>query len=228
MIALGIDSSAVSCSVAVSKDGVVLASRFIMNGLTHSTSLLPAIREILEETSVKPDVIGITCGPGSFTGLRIGLSTAKGLAVYEGLPCAALSTLEVIAMNGASAEGYTVVSLMDARRGEFYTASFLATGNGLERITEDSAKSADLISEELIGNEKLILVGDGAEKFCSLKPDFLPYLSDAEHRYQNGVHAALLAESSLKENRTVTAEKLAPNYLRLPQAEREWREKNNK
>lgn len=226
MIALGIDSSAVSCSVAVSRDGVVLASRFIMNGLTHSTSLLPAIRDVLNQANVRPDVIGITCGPGSFTGLRIGLSTVKGLAVYEDLPCAALSTLEVIAMNGVALEGYTVVSLMDARRDEFYTASFFASGKEIERICEDSAKSAEVIAEEIAGIEKLLLVGDGAEKFCSLKPEFMPYLSDAEHRYQNGVHVALLSEIALMEKRTVTAEKLAPNYLRLPQAEREWREKN--
>ena len=149
MMILALESSATACSVALTRDGNVLAQAFQHSGLTHSRTLLPMVDNVLNscgESMEHVDVVAVAAGPGSFTGLRIGVATAKGLAWAEDKDCAACSTLESMAWPLAHMEGKLIVCAMDARRSQVYNALFLATGEGLERLSEDRAISlADLI-----------------------------------------------------------------------------------
>ncbi len=170
MLFLGIDTSAKVCSVALINGQKVLFSKTLSDGLTHSETLLPLIKSAFETTgySVKDlAAIGISCGPGSFTGLRIGISTVKGLAIGDNIPCVSVSTLEALAFNGIEKEGALVCALMDARRGEYYNAIFRVEDGKLSRVTEDRAIPGDLIFEEIKDCENLLILGDGAEKFVS-------------------------------------------------------------
>ncbi len=230
MKVLGIDTSAKTCSVALLQDGTVLSSHFLGEGLTHSQTLLPMIKKTLEESGCYVsdlDLISITAGPGSFTGLRIGISTVKGLAFSHQIPCAAVSTLETCAENCKDHEGFTVCALMDARRGEFYNALFSINEADPHRLTPDRAVSGDTIAKELKKFGKIILVGDGAEKFASEFPEFQSALSPEKIRYQCGKGAAILGLKNYRSGLFTSAGQLAPVYLRLPQAEREWQAKNN-
>ncbi len=230
MIVLGIDTSAKTCSVAVLRDGICLFSQLFDGGLTHSQTLLPLIKNALHKSGVtvsQLDLISITSGPGSFTGLRIGISTVKGLAFADRIPCIGVSTLEACAENAVPYEEYTVCTLMDARRGEFYNAFFQIKNGSIVRLTEDRAISGAAITEELKEHSKIILLGDGAEKFSAMFPEFAEFLSPGDIRYQCGYGAALLGVKNYEAGLSTTVEKLSPVYLRLPQAEREWQAKNN-
>jgi tRNA threonylcarbamoyladenosine biosynthesis protein TsaB len=165
-------------------------------------------------------------GPGSFTGLRIGISTVKGLAVTHNIPCIGVSTLEALAMNMIMTEGATVCSLMDARRGEFYNGIFRVEKNQLIRISEDRAIPGSKIAEELTSFEKVYLLGDGALKFAGQFARFSDCLVDETLRFQSGKSVARLGLSLLRGSEAISCKELSPKYLRLPQAEREWNEKN--
>ncbi len=229
MIVLGIDTSAVTCSVALMVDDCIKASFSETNGLTHSETLLPAISDVLKraEVSIEDlDVIAVAAGPGSFTGLRIGISTVKGLAIRHSIPCAAVSTLEGLAMNAADYGGKTVCALMDARRNEFYQAHFVINDRIPCRLIEDRAVDIDRICADLPLSEDLILLGDGAEKFVSLKPEYAPCLAPDAYRLQSAESIAILGGREANKNRLIDCRALYPLYLRLPQAEREWQEKH--
>ena len=229
MLILGIDTSAKVCSVAVTEDGKVLFSRTLSDGLTHSETLLPLIKTALESAEKKISdlsAIAITCGPGSFTGLRIGISTVKGLAIANNIPCASISTLEALAYNGMNYEGSLICACMDARRGEYYNALFRVEDSSLIRVTEDRALPGDEIYSEICNEEKVLVVGDGAEKFVSEHTSFVDFLAPIEIRLQSGVSVAKLGEEAAKEGKMLSCAELSPIYLRLPQAEREWLLKN--
>jgi len=231
MTILGIDTSAVSCSAAIVSENQMLSYYFSKNGLTHSQVLLPAIRTVLNEAGMNVndlDGIAISCGPGSFTGLRIGISTVKGLAVTSHIPCIPVSTLEAMAMNGRNLEGKTVCCLMDARRGEYYHARFFIQEGKPRRLSPDQAIVGDAIADQIKNTEDLILFGDGAQKFTERFEAFSSSLAPESIRYQNGEGVALLGQRFLLEKKYVSSDLLAPNYLRLPQAEREWLAKQNK
>lgn len=224
---LSIDSSSVSASAAVTENGRILAEEFVNNGYTHSVTLMPIIEKVLKdsETSVSDlDLLAITNGPGSFTGVRIGIASAKGICDAANIPCFAVSTLEAIA-KPLSAKDVLAVSVMDARCNQVYTASFYKG----ERETEDRAI---LISELLneLKNEKrdIILIGDGALMCCEKMQSELCGISvaDEEIRLVHASNIGLLAEEKVKNGaETVKSEKLLPFYLRLPQAERELKAK---
>lgn len=230
MKVLGIDTSAVVCSVALISDRDTLAFKTVSEGLTHSETLLPLIREILNEcnTSVSGlDAIAISNGPGSFTGLRIGISAVKGLAVSDRIPCIGVSTLEALAMNAIEYEATLICPVMDARRGEFYNGLFQVKDHCLIRLCEDRAVHGEKIAEELSNYEKVLILGDGAEKFVSQYPEFAECIAPFELRYQSGNSVARLGVNLLESGASVSCKELSPKYLRLPQAEREWNEKNN-
>lgn len=230
MKTLGIDTSAKTCSAALYENSACLSSRFLGEGLTHSQTLLPLIKDILNESGLsldELDLISITAGPGSFTGLRIGISTVKGLAFSDDIPCVGVSTLAACAENCTEFEGALVCPLMDARRGEFYNALFRIVNSRPARLTEDRAISGDILADEIRGEKDLIILGDGGEKFTSMFPEFQPFLSAMDIRYQSGDGAAKLGVREYSEGKICSAGKLAPVYLRLPQAEREWQAKNN-
>lgn len=228
MIVLGIDTSAVTCTAALYSDRP-LSSFSIKNGTTHSQTLLPGIREIMEKAGVLPeeiDLIAISSGPGSFTGLRIGISTVKGLAIQRDIPCAAVSTLEALALNAREYDSYLVCPLMDARRGEYYNALFHINGGRVERLIPDRAIPGDLVVRELDGEEKIIFLGDGAEKFVREHPEFASHLAPEDIRFQSGESVCLAGIKKSKQGQLISCQALSPTYLRLPQAEREWLEKN--
>lgn len=228
---LGIDTSAVVCSVALVSECKTLFAKTVSEGLTHSETLLPLIKEALEacDLSVSDlDGIAISHGPGSFTGLRIGISAVKGLAISHSIPCIGVSTLEALAMNALEKEGTVICPVMDARRGEFYNGLFHVQDHTLLRLCEDRAIHGDRIAEELAQYENVLILGDGAEKFVQQNTDFLPYLASPELRYQSGESVAKLGIRRMQNGDSIVCNDLSPKYLRLPQAEREWNAKNNK
>ncbi len=227
---LSLDSSSKPASASVTCDGKVLCEVFVNNGLTHSSTLMPVIKSVLErsETSLKEiDLLSVVTGPGSFTGVRIGVATAKGLCFNFEIPCVGISTLEAMAYNLSCVKGY-VCAVMDARCSQVYTATFKC-GDSVERLTEDRAISIDdLISHlgELDGD--VYLLGDGAalvySKISSLDELNNIVLVNENNRYQKSSSAAACAiKKSCGDY--VKADELVPVYLRLPQAERELKNK---
>lgn len=224
---LALESSATACSVALCRDGELVAQSFQNSGLTHSRTLLPMVHDLLKncgESLDKVDVIAVAAGPGSFTGLRIGVATAKGLAWGEDKDCAPCSTLESMAWPLAHMEGELIVCAMDARRDQVYNALFLAEGDKLRRLSPDRAISLEELREELKNyNNSKIVVGDGA-KLCynilteagltlKLAPRYL--------RMQCAWGVARAAEELAAQGALVKGRELEPVYHRLSQAERE-------
>ncbi len=216
---LGIDSSAVSAGCALVESGKIVAETFLNTSHTHSQTLLPMISAMLKNAGVRLadiDKIAVSAGPGSFTGLRIGVSTAKGLADASGKPCVSVSALEAVAYNFLGTNGI-ICACMDARRKQFYNALFKSENGVITRLCEDRAKGYEELSEELNGLEgKVILAGDGAELMHSLTNGRYTLSSPLE-RYQRGSGVCFAAEK-LPE---IAPAALMPTYLRLPQAERE-------
>lgn len=221
---LSLDSSAKTASVAVT-DGVNLISECFVNaGLTHSRTLMPMVDNALRQADMSINDIDAFCvnaGPGSFTGIRIGVAAVKGLALAENKPCAGVSTLESVAYNFLD-ENCVVCSAMDARCNQVYTALFEIADGKVKRLCEDKAISIIELADEIskIGNT-VILAGDGAEIcYNSMKDNLENIILSAENRrYQRAYGAALAAvsdESVFKDSAL-----LSPVYLRLPQAERE-------
>ena len=231
MMILALESSATACSVALTRDGSVLAQAFQHSGLTHSRTLLPMVDNVLNscgESMEHVDVVAVAAGPGSFTGLRIGVATAKGLAWPADKDCAACSTLESMAWPLAHMEGKLIVCAMDARRSQVYNALFLATGDGLKRLSEDRAISLVELAEEVkkYENEKIV-VGDGAKLgYNTLSEMGLSLTLAPEHlRMQSGWGVARAAEELAKQGQLIKGEALNAVYHRLSQAERERMEK---
>ncbi len=226
---LALDTSATPVSCAILRDGRVLASYYAHVGLTHSQTLMPMVEHTLRLAGItvsQLDALAVNAGPGSFTGVRIGVSAVKGLAFSNNIPCLSVSTLEAMAapLRDLPLKG-KVVALMDARCQQVYTATFaMDGGGGLSRLTPDEAISIEALKERWNDEkEPIFLVGDGSE-FCyrALKQDFPQlFLASPALRYQSAAGTALVAVEMLDRGETVTAEELMPTYLRLPQAERE-------
>lgn len=223
---LGIDSSAITAGCALYDSGKVIAEQFLNTKHTHSQTLLPMVEDMLRSAEVSlsdVDVIAVTAGPGSFTGLRIGIASVKGMAMGAGKRCVSISTLEAIAYNFVGTDGI-ICCAMDARCGQVYNALFRSEGGIITRLCEDRAiKAVDLYEElkKLDGN--VILAGDGAEILHKATEQSFT-LAPLALRYQRGLGVCLAAEGK----DTIDAAALMPSYLRLPQAERERleREKN--
>lgn len=224
---LALESSATACSVALCRDGALLAQSFQCSGLTHSRTLLPMVNDLLKNCGQAlegVDVIAVAAGPGSFTGLRIGVATAKGLAWAGDKPCAPCSTLESMAWPLSHLEDSLLVCAMDARRKQVYNALFLARGDSLERLTPDRAISLAELGEELKKYQKMkIVVGDGAQLCYNTLREEVSGLSLApvHLRMQSAWGVARAAEELSTAGGLVTAGELAPVYHRLSQAERE-------
>ena len=223
---LALETSAKSVSAAVVENGAVLASSYQNTGLTHSRTLMPLVDGMLRAADLKleqMELIAVAQGPGSFTGLRIGVSAAKGLAWAKELPCCGVSTLLAMAQNLRHMDGI-IVCAMDARRNQVYNAVFRAENGQLTRLTEDRAVSLAELAEELKNTEGAkFVVGDGA-KLCYtyLTQQGIPCrMAPAALVMQNAVGVGLAAEELAAEGKTVSAQELVPVYLRLSQAERE-------
>lgn len=224
---LALDTSAKAASCAVYKDRLLLCESFSNSGLTHSVTLMPMIKDMLSHANISFDDIrlfAVSSGPGSFTGLRIGISAAKGMAMASDKPCAAVSTLEALAYNILPFSG-VIATAMDARRNQVYAAAFLGGGATPERLMEDEALPVADFAERLKAYAKpVMLVGDGAELCYEAMPGTLGDISLAPagllHQRASSVCAAAANITEYQ-----SAGKLAPIYLRLPQAERERLEK---
>ena len=222
---LALETAAKAVSAAITEDGKVLASAFQDTGLTHSRTLMPLVELLLKNTGLTPadmDAFAVSAGPGSFTGVRIGVSAAKGLAWAADKPCAAVSTLAALARNVAFLDGL-IVCAMDARRQQVYNALFEAKDGALTRLTEDRAIALADLAEELRGDPRpKTVLGDGGR----MTYDFLTAagvpcrLAPAHLVKENAVSVALEAEALAQNGGLVTAQDLAPVYLRPPQAER--------
>ncbi len=222
---LALETSAKAVSAAVTEDGKVLASGYQDTGLTHSRTLMPIVEHILKNTDLTVqdcDVIAVAAGPGSFTGIRIGVSAAKGLAFAAEKPAVGVSTLAAMARNVAWLDGL-VICAMDARRQQVYNALFQAENGTLTRLTPDRAISLEDLAAEVKGDERpKIIVGDGARLCynalseqgisCRIAPPHLVM--------QNAVSVALEAETLAEVGHFVTAQDLQPVYLRPAQAQR--------
>ena len=222
---LAFESSAKSASAAVLQDEVLLGEYYQNSGQTHSRTLMQMAVDLLNNcdlTVEDVDAVAVASGPGSFTGVRIGVAAAKGFAWGRELPCYGISTLEAMAACCASF-GPLICPVMDARRSQVYNALFRG-GEVLSRLTEDRAISLQELGEELkkYSGQK-ILVGDGALLCYNSLKDSVPELVLApEHlRMQRASGVALLAKKRADEGTPADAASLVPNYLRLSQAERE-------
>lgn len=221
---LSIDSSAVTASVALTDGDDVIKSEFVNSGLTHSETLLPMIKRVMQGVEFSSlDAIAITAGPGSFTGVRIGVATVKGLAFSNNIPCIGVSTLEAIAYNFTN-ENCIVCAVMDARRMQFYNALFQIENGNVLRLTEDRAISIDDLREELKQYDNVVIAGDGA-RLCydNISLDNCSIARD-NNIYQNAIGVA----KSARNKETISPRSLMPVYLRLSQAERELKLKLGK
>jgi len=229
---LSLETSAKSISAAVTENGQLLAYTYQHTGLTHSRTLMPMVESMLKnaELTIRDiDGFAVSHGPGSFTGLRIGISAVKGLAWTCGKPCCGVSTLEAMAQPLRHMKG-TVICAMDARRQQVYNAIFAVGGGDMQRIAPDRAIALEELAEEVkhLENPKII-VGDGAKLcFDYLTARGIPCRLAPEHlRMQSAIG---VAEAALQ-GPWVDAQELTPQYLRLSQAERERlarEEQNNK
>jgi tRNA threonylcarbamoyladenosine biosynthesis protein TsaB len=223
---LAIDSSAISAGCAIVDDGNLIAESFVRVGLTHSETLLPMVSNTLANAKLTADDIdcyAVSSGPGSFTGIRIGVASVKGMAFASGTPCVGVSTLEAIAWSCVAQDG-VICAVMDARRQQVYNALFTSDGQDIVRICADRAVSIEELTEELKNQQRIIhLAGDGAVLcYESMKQSLANVRLIPEHlRYARGFGVAMAARKIIKENGAVPPEKLIPTYLRPSQAERE-------
>lgn len=221
---LAFESSAVSASVALTGDEKLIAQSFQNCGLTHSRTLLPMAESLLQNCGValdEVDAFAVAHGPGSFTGVRIGVATVKGLALGADKPCIGVSTLEAMAW-GARALGGRLCCVMDARAGQVYNALFSVENGAPCRLCDDRALKLFDLGEE-IGETPYFLVGDGADLcYNTLKERCAGLrLAPPELRYATGYGVAAAALPQLLAGKACSPQELDAFYLRRPQAERE-------
>lgn len=223
---LALESSATAASVALCQEEELIAQSFLHTGLTHSQTLLPMAQRLLADCGLTVgdlDLIAVAAGPGSFTGLRIGVAAAKGLAWAAQLPCAGCSTLEAMAWNLAGFSGQ-VCAAMDARRHQVYNARFQVDGTAPRRLTPDRAIALEDLIKELKGcDTPQLVVGDGAQLcYDALTAAGIPArLAPPNLRQQTAWGVARQALELARTGQTVSPEALVPVYHRLSQAERE-------
>ena len=223
MLILALESSAKAASAALFEDGKLLAISLQNGGLTHSRTLLPMAEGLLRNMDKKItdiDLVAVAHGPGSFTGLRIGMAEAKGLCWALEKPAVGVSTLEAMAWGGPNMDGTMLCCAMDARRNQVYNALFTVENGSPRRLTEDRAISIQELEEELSASGKSwVLLGDGAELCYNTldKNKVTFHLAPEPLRLQNARGVGLAA----MDKTPVTADELLPVYLRMSQAERE-------
>ena len=195
---LALETSAKSVSCAVTENGAPLASAYQCTGLTHSRTLMPMVEDMLKNAELTlddMDLIAIANGPGSFTGLRIGIAAVKGLAWAADKPCCGVSTLQAMACSVSHMEGL-IIGAMDARRDQIYNALFEAKDGSLTRLCEDRAVGLDELCRQLKDDtRRKIVLGDGG-RLCRdylMQHGILCELAPAPLLYQNAVGVALAA-----------------------------------
>lgn len=227
---LAFETSAKAASVALTQEGKLLGECYQNTGLTHSQTLMVMAQDLLQQCGVaisQLDAVAVAKGPGSFTGVRIGVAAAKGLAWGAELPCIGVSTLSAMAVGLGAWQGY-VCPVMDARRSQVYNALFHVDCGKYTRIREDRAISLQELGEDVKNlSQPIFLVGDGSVLCYNTLLEAVPALVlPPEHRmHQRAVGVALEAQRMMHEGAIPPAAELVPNYLRLSQAERERNER---
>ena len=230
MLILAFETSAKAASVALLEDGKLLGESYQNTGLTHSQTLMVMAEDLLSQcgkTVADVTAAAVAAGPGSFTGVRIGVAAAKGFAWGREIPCFGVSTLEAMALSLGVYQGY-VCPCMDARRSQVYNALFYVNHGAVERVSEDRAISLAELGEELKNlKEPIFLVGDGSNLCYNTLLESVPGLVlPPEHRmHQRACGVALAARKQAEAGDPGDAGALTPNYLRLSQAERERAER---
>lgn len=228
---LAIDSSALVASVALCEDENVLAEYTVNNGNTHSETLLPMVESVLGFFALDAkdiDIFAVSAGPGSFTGVRIGAATLKGLAFASGKPCVEVSTLEAIAYNLRTHKGL-ICPVMNARRGQVYTAVFRSDGETLQRLMPDTAMAIEDLDIILVNyGEDVRLCGDGYDVTMDGLTNTSPLYVEPRLRLQSAVSVAAVAFDMYKKGEFGSDAELRVNYLRQSQAERERAEREAK
>ncbi|MBP3599858.1 MAG: tRNA (adenosine(37)-N6)-threonylcarbamoyltransferase complex dimerization subunit type 1 TsaB [Clostridia bacterium] len=226
---LAIECSATACSVAILDNEKIIASGYINVKLTHSQTLMPIAESMLKASMTDLSEIegfAVSAGPGSFTGIRIGISAVKGLAAPKNLPCVGVSTLRAMAENYNDTD-CIICAVMDARCNQVYNALFDISGGKITRLCEDRALMCDELAENIKNmsqnsEKRVIIVGDGAEIFYPfVKGIENVVISSPSRRFQNAVGVGTAAITDFENNSYQSPEELLPVYLRLPQAERE-------
>lgn len=218
MIILAVECSAKAASAAVAREGEVLCEIYNQNGKTHSETLVPSVETALQNAGLTlkdVDLFAVSEGPGSFTGIRIGLAAVKGMAFAQ-KKVVPLSALEVIVRSFADefTQGeYTLCAVMDARCGQFYNAVFTVNNGKISRLCDDRAISGEEIAKELKGKNNVYIAGDGAAVFCE---KFGFKNSGCSQRASAVARLAFENQNGSKDPKTVFGK-----YLRRPQAERE-------
>ncbi len=226
---LSVECSAGPASCAILDDGKIIASVFVNTKLTHSQTLMPMIVNMFKSSHTDiSDIekIAVSVGPGSFTGLRIGISAVKGLAAANKIPCIPVSTLEVMA-EMFSDQNCIVCAVMDARCNQVYNALFKINDGKITRLCEDRALLCSDLTDEiknLAANNRVIVCGDGADMFFPYVKDFGALIAPQHLKYQTAIGVGIFACKN--SDSTVASDELLPVYLRLPQAERELMAKN--
>lgn len=229
---LAFETSAKAASVALTESGKLMGECYQNTGMTHSQTLMVMAQDLLRQCGwdiSSLDGLAVAEGPGSFTGVRIGMAAAKGMAWGAELPCYGVSTLEAMALSFGAWQGY-VCPVMDARRAQVYNALFHAERGQLRRVTPDRAIALSELAEEIKNlEEPIFLVGDGSILCYNTLLETVPGLVlPPEHRmHQRAAGVALAAERIAAAGNAGDAASLVPNYLRLSQAERERLEKEN-
>ena len=230
MLILAFETSAKAASVALLEDGKLLGESYQNTGLTHSQTLLVMAEDLLKQcgkTVREVTAVAVAEGPGSFTGVRIGVAAAKGFAWGAELPCVGTSTLASMAVGLGIWQGY-VCPVMDARRSQVYNALYHVDCGKYTRIREDRAISLQELGEDVKNlSEPIFLVGDGSVLCYNTLSEKVPglILPPEARMHQRAAGVALEAERLLQSGGTFPAGALVPNYLRLSQAERERNEK---
>ena len=230
---LAFETSAKAASVALMHNGKLLGESYQNTGLTHSQTLMVMAEDLLKQcghTVKDVAAVAVANGPGSFTGVRIGVAAAKGFAWGSQIPCYGVSTLEAMARGLGVYQGY-VCACMDARRSQVYNALFYVNKGELRRITDDRAIALRELEEDLKSlEEPVFLVGDGSNLTYSTLREHVPTLVlPEEHRmHQRAVGVALAAQRLRDDPEAGDGNALTPNYLRLSQAERERMERMQK
>lgn len=225
---LALDSSAEICTVALCDDEKLICELTLNVGHTHSQTLLPCIEQLLSlsETKINDiDLLACTVGPGSFTGVRIGVATVKGLAFEHNIPCIGISSMDSLARNLSYCEGI-LCPVMDARREHVYNALYSCSGGIITRICQDRLISVDELDRELAkSDEKIYLSGD-AYRMCTgnFKSATIQHTPEGM-RHSRGYSVAMCALDSFREGNAINHFELSPVYLRPSQAERERIEK---
>ena len=230
---LGIESSSLVASAAIYEDGITMAEYTVDFKMTHSQTLLPMIDEMVKLVGIDLDTIdaiAVSGGPGSFTGLRIGSATAKGLGLALNKPLIHVPTLDATAYNLFGASGL-ICPIMDARRNQVYTGVYCYTDHRLDTVWEQDTMSIEALAEGLnCLDHEVIFLGDGVAVYREKLQELLtiPFsFAPAHVNRQRAAAVAALAEVYYKEGKIQTAEEHEPEYLRKSQAERERAERES-